>query len=62
MAADGVHCGSAVAYAEDGALVVAGDGSLVESTWAAVHVAWAAADRGEDLRHDDALAVLDGLR
>ena len=62
VAADGVHCGPAVAYAEDGALVVAGDGSLVESTWAAVHVAWAAADRGEDLRHDDALAVLDRLR
>ncbi len=61
-AADGVHCGPALAYAEDGALVVRGDGSLVESTWAAAHVAWAAADQGEDLRHDDALAVLDGLR
>jgi HAD superfamily hydrolase (TIGR01450 family) len=61
-AGDGVHCGSAFAYAEAGALVVRGDGSLVESTWAVAQVAWAAADRGEDLRHDDALAVLDGLR
>ena len=61
-AGDGVHCGSALAYAEDGALVVRGDGSLVESTWAAAQVAWAAADQGEDLRHDAALAVLDGRR
>ena len=61
-AAGGVRCGRTTASAVNGALVVQGDGSLVESAWAAAQVAWAAADHGEPLRHDDALTVLDGRR
>ena len=61
-AANGVRCGGATAYAANAILVVDGDGSLVESAWAAAQVAWAAADRGGPLRHDDALAALDSRR
>jgi HAD superfamily hydrolase (TIGR01450 family) len=61
-AVGGVRCGRTTAYELNGALVVQGDGSLVESAWAAAQVAWAAADHGEPLRHDDALTVLAGRR
>jgi HAD superfamily hydrolase (TIGR01450 family) len=60
--ADKVRCGGATAYAANGALVVEGGGSMVHTVWAAAQVAWAVADRGEQLRHDDFLAGLDGRR
>ncbi len=56
--ADGLRCGSAVAHRSNGAVVVDGDGSLVEATWAAAHVVWAAADQGQGLHYEEALVAI----